>query len=337
MASNQPLSTTTSYGPAKKSLKREKKSPYNNTRPKARPKARTKTKTNALINYYSNNQDFFTMKTRRFSHYIDKNSGPMRIKFHKYKNQSKIKKAEDYFSEKIIENGDLCKAPYGIYTWIKTKDNNIYASQIESNQEIGTLHSNLIYFINKTKPNRNSRVKITLCGEMKIEMNKDGKKEIAYNFKSSVFFRKILPLLRKKYPNEKDEEIQERLSTEFREFLKEKFSKCKNIPENISENIPEIIPKLDTHFIEHTKFISNNPTIERYNNIYNIMEKEPNVGNEKGQTNNRRDIIVEYIEEVNLRKKLNSNTNRQLSQGGNYTYKNKRRRKHTYKKYRNRK
>lgn len=331
MASNQPLSPITSYRPAKKLQNRKTKTPYN--RPAKTKK--TKTNTNPNINYYSMEKPYFATKKRRFSHYNEENGSPMRIKFLGYIKNPII---QQYFNDKIIKNNEenklcnapdgICNAPDGIYTWIRTTENDIYATQIESNQEIGTLHDNLIYFITKRDPG----VKINVCGEIEITTKNDGKKEISFNFQSGTFFKKILPLLRRKYRNETDQQIQERLSVEIKGRLSEL---C---PNSI------ITDKLDEDFIEYTKFKSKEETIKRYKNMYNnTIELEPNIGIEKGKNNNGHNMNVKFRHEVNLRKnpyfrnEINKKNNNKSLEGGKYTYKNKKYRNHTYKRYRNKK
>lgn len=279
----------------------------------------------------------FITKKRRASHYIDPmDKKPKRILFKGSINSGKYPVLFNYFNKKILINEYICDAPDGIYTWIQSEISDIYATQIESNQEIGTLHMNLIHLIEKRDPS----LIVNLSGEFEIKTDAEsGNKIISYNFQSGYFVDKILKELRKKYSNETNQQIQERLSTEFFKNLKSKCPECK------------IIPKLDEDFIENTKFISNEKVIKLYRNLYNnVIQEEENIGNEIERIGNKPGKVIKYNYKVNLTNLRNINglnMKRPYSRneynplkgeynplkGGKYTYKNKRNGNRTYKKY----
>lgn len=265
----------------------------------------------------------FITKTRRFSHYIDPtNEKVKRITFKGKIKPNKYQELE-YFNQKILKNEQLSTAPNGIYTWILSESNNIYATKIESNQEIGTLHMNLIYFIERKEPS----LIVVASGEFEITTDTEsGQKIIAYNFKSGYFFKKILEKLRNTYYPQTNQEIQENLSKEVSKILEDKCSECK------------IIPKLDEDFIEYTKFISSKNIINRYTNLYNNnINEEDNIGIEKGKTNKGDPMNVKYNYLVNLTNNTKPYSRIKLTEGGKSTYKNKRKQYYTYKKFKNRK
>jgi hypothetical protein len=319
MASNQPIST--SYKPVRTKRSTTKRGgPYN------------KNNINNTQGKSKKISPIFIKKTRRVSHYIDPINGKQkRIVFKGKIKPDKYPKLYNYFNKKIFKNEALSDAPDGIYTWIQTKKNteteydDIYATQIESNQEIGTLHMNLIYLIEKINPS----LIVDISGELEIKTDPESRnKIISYNFKSGYFFKTILTMLRKKNPNKTNQQIQEELSSD---FLKNLQSNCPNC---------EIIPKLDEDFIENTKFISNKKVINLYRNLYNNdIQEEENIGNERGLNDNGNPIIVKYNYKVNLTNNTQPYSRNEYKplEGGKCTYKNKRRVNRTYKKYKHRK
>lgn len=297
-----------SYGSVKKE-RRSTQTPYN------KPKTTEKNK-----KIYT----FFPVKTRRFLHYINSSKNPIRMIFTGKIKPEKRDKSNQYFDKKILKNEQLCNAPDGIYTWIRTQSDDIYATQIESNQEIGTLHHNLIYFAKK----RDSSVKnIIVSGEFEITTNKESRnKHISYNFKSGYFFKEILQKLvnknlTNKQQNQQRDEIQKKLSDDVLQLLQSYCPDC------------EIEPKLNEDFIEYTKFITNNKVVNFYRNIFNNkIIQENDIGIEKGKTNNQQPINVIYKREINLREKSYPNniknelvaTQNKSLNGGYYSfYKNK--------------
>jgi hypothetical protein len=264
--------------------------------------------------YYIDTGNHFAIKKRRFSHYTNQTGKIIRIKFTgKIKNE-KQNERNNYFSNKIFKNSKLCEqARDGIYTWISTTKGDIYATETESNQEIGTLHSNLIYFANKSNP---EPVKIAVSGEFRIT-TKNGNTQIEYNFQSGIFFEKILGQLRTKFKKTEKQEkqiklIQKNLSNAIYKKLKVYCPEW-TVEENLNED-----------FIGNTKFISKTSVINRYINYFNNnIERQNNIGNEfninaKKSTKINFKSTISLNNNNNISKQSQSSNSKQLLKGGRY-------------------
>jgi hypothetical protein len=125
---------------------------------------------------------FFATKERRSTHFTNMNGTPRIIQFTSSRNKTKQSDAYKYFKSKLILNNAFANSPDGIYTWLmKTlPDSSILfvAGFTKSNQEVGTLHSNLDSLTPKGR--------IIGAGEL----IKDGR-IIQYNLQSGSYMKKI--------------------------------------------------------------------------------------------------------------------------------------------------
>ena len=90
---------------------------------------------------------FFAIKERRITQYKNTDDTPKSVLFKGSKNKEKMQKAHEYFTSRLILNEAFATAPDGIYTWlmkIVPVSGMLFVTGLtRSNQEVGTLHSNL--------------------------------------------------------------------------------------------------------------------------------------------------------------------------------------------------
>jgi hypothetical protein len=90
---------------------------------------------------------FFAIKERRITQYKNENGTPKSILFKGSKNKEKMQRVHNYFTSRLILNEAFAEAPDGIYTWlmkiVPVSGMLFVAGLTKSNQELGTLHSNL--------------------------------------------------------------------------------------------------------------------------------------------------------------------------------------------------
>jgi hypothetical protein len=90
---------------------------------------------------------FFAIKERRITQFKNENATPKSILFKGSKNKEKMQRVHNYFTSRLILNEAFAHAPNGIYTWLMkiVPDSGMLfvAGLTKSNQELGTLHSNL--------------------------------------------------------------------------------------------------------------------------------------------------------------------------------------------------
>jgi len=89
--------------------------------------------------------------------------------------------------DRILTNIQILNAPSGIYTWI-LKNGKIHATLLRTNQEIGSLHTNIdvLSITNQNHAMGNSRPKPEAAGEMLI-LNDGENINILYNLQSGTF------------------------------------------------------------------------------------------------------------------------------------------------------
>lgn len=96
----------------------------------------------------------------------------------------------DYFMKRLVKNEQLNNERDGVYTWIMTAPHEVYAMRTCSNQEIGTLHGNIIEYIREIEKGRPAPV---ASGELQITTDSEtGVKHVQFNFQSSFFVSEIL-------------------------------------------------------------------------------------------------------------------------------------------------
>lgn len=107
-------------------------------------------------------------------------------KSHKFlwpKSKSNSMKALRYFKLKTAVDENILFASPGIYTWL-LRGKTLYATQVESKQEIGTLHSNLYDF----SSSQNNKGEIIAAGELEIKKEHDVI-NIRFNFLSGTYHK----------------------------------------------------------------------------------------------------------------------------------------------------
>jgi hypothetical protein len=126
-----------------------------------------------------NNSHFFVIKK---THPTVNNTGQT----HRYtqsKGKSQSVDALAYFKQKMITNGELIRAPAGIYTWIMV-DDDFYATRVISKQEIGTMHRDLYRFSDSRTHNQSD---IIAAGELEIKEDR----HVDFNFLSGTYYKKF--------------------------------------------------------------------------------------------------------------------------------------------------
>lgn len=167
----------------------------------------------------------------------------------------------DYFIHQLITNESLCDAEDGIFTWVMVKPNKVYALRTYSNQEIGTLHRNLIEYVRVVEGRRPG---LMVAGEMEIHTDVEtGIRHLAFNFQSSLF---VFEVLEKEMARTgiSGDEIQQRLST----VMEKRFqSLCPNTV---------IHPSVGKDIIEHTQFLNQPERIQLYERCLTRRPSRPN-------------------------------------------------------------
>jgi len=227
---------------------------------------------------------YFSWKTRRPT-YSNKS-----VKYPKPDGDEKLERFIHYIIQYLIKDDDLANAKNGIYTWVATKDVmdgklHLYAMRTRSSQEIGTLHTQILYYIQRLGEYNNN---LHSSGEMEITSNGNERKHILFNFQSGMFLddvvQKQLPGSIRKKGDERvivDKHKQDvyRLQAELAEQVGHKL-------ENIFPN-STIVFDMDTQLIEHTKFKTHPEMIKKYT----ILLGQPTeVVEQKSQDENEREV-----------------------------------------------
>jgi hypothetical protein len=102
-------------------------------------------------------------------------------KYTKSKGDPESAAALIYFKQKMITNGELIRAPAGIYTWMMV-DDDFYATRVISKQEIGTMHRDLYHFSSSRTHDKSD---IIAAGELEIKEDR----HVDFNFLSGTYYK----------------------------------------------------------------------------------------------------------------------------------------------------
>lgn len=156
----------------------------------------------------------------------------------------------EYFMSHLLKNEQLRDEPDGIYTWVMTETRDLYAMRTRSSQEIGTLHGNIILYIELREQRKPAPL---AAGELQLITDPvTGEKQVKFNFQSSFFVAEILKKQTKKRKlpeNEFQSELARDVSIRFKELFPDRT----------------IMPVLGVDLIEPTRFLSLQNTINAYN------------------------------------------------------------------------
>jgi len=131
-----------------------------------------------------NNSHYFVIKQK----HPTVNSNGKEHRYTRSKGHVESLAAVEYFTEKMVINGNLSSAPVGIYTWIIVGDN-FYATKVIGKQEIGTMHRDLYRF---SASNTHNKSDIIAAGELEIKIDQD-EKIIEFNFLSGTYHTIFIP------------------------------------------------------------------------------------------------------------------------------------------------
>lgn len=142
----------------------------------------------------------------------------------------------------------LQNAQQGIYTWIMLKADdsdlsNLYAMRVRSNQEIGTLHRNMLTYIEEM----GQTLPFYASGELLLH---EATKKIIFNMESSVFLNKVLTPL--SISNSKQKEIQHERAVIVGERIRDVFSEY------------DVAFHIGKQLIETHKFLTHPDVIQLY-------------------------------------------------------------------------
>lgn len=156
----------------------------------------------------------------------------------------------EYFMSHLLMNEQLRDQPDGIYTWVMTTSHDLYAMRTQSSQEIGTLHANIIQYIEL----REQRAPDPLAaGELQLATDPaTGERQVQFNFQSSFFVSEILKKQTKKRKlpeNEFQSELAREVSLRFQELFPDRT----------------VTPVLGVDLIEPTRFLSMPNVVNAYN------------------------------------------------------------------------
>lgn len=167
----------------------------------------------------------------------------------------------EYFMSHLLTNEQLRDQPDGIYTWVMTTSHDLYAMRTQSSQEIGTLHANIIQYIEL----REQRAPDPLAaGELELTTDPaTGERQVQFNFQSSFFVSEILKKQTKKRKlpeNEFQRELAHEVSLRFQELFPDRT----------------VTPVLGVELIEPTRFLSVPNVVNAYNRFLtraNVLPK----------------------------------------------------------------
>lgn len=191
----------------------------------------------------------------------------------------------NFFRNNILTNDEILRAPSGFYTWI-IRGTNFYTSQTLSNQELGTLHKNLLDLTNYKDKNP-----LFAAGELKIDNGK-----FLFNLQSGLFDVTIL----KKYKtyNSKRNFVINTVVPHVIETLKSagvnehniQFLDCDDSSNDICDDTEKTGGK---HILSKNPIISSQAMINKYNYYFNRRNNKKSGGSrrrykKKAQTKKRR-------------------------------------------------
>lgn len=182
----------------------------------------------------------------------------------------------EYYMNHLIIDERLREAEQGIYTWVMVDPQRVYALRTYSNQEIGSLHDNImayIQFLEKRKPT------LIASGEMELSMDAStGRPLLEFNFQSSLFVSNVLKKETKKR-KQTENEVQADLSKQVRARFQEL---CPS---------HDIRPVLGKDLIEDTQFLTHPSRIELFERC---LTRYPLLPQHQGKTYRR--VVVNRLE-----------------------------------------
>lgn len=204
----------------------------------------------------------FSWKTRRPTYATNKS-----VKYSKPDGSENLERFIQYIIQYLIKDDDLANAKNGIYTWVATKDVmdgklHLYAMRTRSSQEIGTLHTQILYYIQRLGEYHNN---LHSSGEMEITINGDETKHILFNFQSGMFLDNIV---NKQIPGSIRKKGDERVIVD--KHKQEVYRLQAELAEQVGNKLEDIFPNstivfdMDTQLIEHTKFKTHPEMINKY-------------------------------------------------------------------------
>ncbi len=175
----------------------------------------------------------------------------------------KIKALKYFLYHMLLVDGQMAAAPPGIYTWLIKHDNEthsdrFYASEVQTKQEIGSLHL-MLNFLSKCLLPQDGE--IVAAGELQVFDNN----RISFNFQSGTYFEKFAVTTSSKG---KKRTTIEKTNAEMLPLVKRVSDKIKAC------GIPIVEYDKDTSLIKDTNFVTNARRKAFYNRFFKKEERQ---------------------------------------------------------------
>jgi hypothetical protein len=175
----------------------------------------------------------------------------------------KIKALKHFLYHMVLVDGQMAAAPPGIYTWLIKHDNEthtdrFYASEVQTKQEIGSLHL-MLNFLSKCLLPQDGE--IVAAGELQVFDDR----RVSFNFQSGTYFDKfaVTTSFKRKKRTMVAKTNEEMLPLVTR--VSNKIKAC---------GIPNVEYNKDTSLIKDTNFVTNARRKAFYNRFFKKEEQQ---------------------------------------------------------------